>query len=259
MLIKHKLIANTAILVIAMSLMLILLNYESLSLQNNITIAKKIGDIKASILELRREEQDFSVRKDLQYVDKFTDKMRVAKEQISILADDFSRAGLSVPELNSMKAILVQYQSQFNKIVLLQRRIGLTPKAGLYGQLRAAVHDVETLIGKDNFQLLSEMLQLRRNEKDFMLRLDDKYVDKLKENTDILSLSVQASNLSPYKKQEIIKLIKAYQGAFLNLMSGQKELGYHQNMGVMKGMRDIVGKVDNQLIKLIVKSEAAVK
>ncbi len=259
MLIKHKLIANTAILVLAMILMLILLNYESLSLQHNITIAKNIGDIKASILELRRDEKDFSARKDLQYSEKFNQQMRLAEKQVSILADDFTSVGLSIPELNSMKAILVQYQSQFNKIVLLQKKIGLDPKAGLYGELRSAVHDVETLIGKGNYQLLSEMLQLRRNEKDFMLRLDDKYVDKLQKNSNTMLVSVQASELSSSKKQEVIKLIKAYQGAFLNLVSAQRELGYNQNMGVLKDMRDIVHKVDNELMKLLSKSEAAVK
>ncbi len=259
MLIKHKLIANTAILVLAMILMLILLNYESLSLQHNITIAKNIGDIKASILELRRDEKDFSARKDLQYSEKFNQQMRLAEQQVSKLADDFTSVGLSIPELDSMKAILVQYQSQFDKIVLLQKKIGLNPKAGLYGELRSAVHDVETLIGKGNYQLLSEMLQLRRNEKDFMLRLDDKYVDKLQKNSNTMLVSVQASELSSSKKQEVIKLIKAYQGAFLNLVSAQRELGYNQNMGVLKDMRDIVHQVDNELMKLLSKSEAAVK
>ncbi len=259
MLIKHKLIANTAILVLAMILMLILLNYESLSLQHNITIAKNIGDIKASILELRRDEKDFSARKDLQYSEKFNQQMRLAEQQVSKLADDFTSVGLSIPELDSMKAILVQYQSQFDKIVLLQKKIGLNPKAGLYGELRSAVHDVETLIGKGNYQLLSEMLQLRRNEKDFMLRLDDKYVDKLQKNSNTMLVSVQASELSSSKKKEVIKLIKAYQGAFLNLVSAQRELGYNQNMGVLKDMRDIVHQVDNELMKLLSKSEAAVK
>ena len=51
MLIKHKLIINTAILVLAMGLMLLMLNYESSALQHDISIAKKIGDITASVRE----------------------------------------------------------------------------------------------------------------------------------------------------------------------------------------------------------------
>jgi methyl-accepting chemotaxis protein len=259
MLIKYKLIANTAILVFAMILMLILLNYESSSLQSNINIAKNIGSIKASILELRRDEKDFSARKELKYSDKFNQNMKSAEAQISMLADDFLKVGLSVPELNSMKNILVEYQSQFNEVVSLQKKIGLDPKSGLYGELRKAVHNVEKLIGNDNYQLLSEMLQLRRNEKDFMLRLNEKYVDKFEKNANAILLNVQNSNFSASKRQEVIALIKVYRAAFLNLVNSQRELGYDENMGVMGNMRAIVHKVDNKLVQLLSKSEKVVK
>jgi methyl-accepting chemotaxis protein len=152
-----------------------------------------------------------------------------------------------------MKNILVEYQSQFNEVVSLQKKIGLDPKSGLYGELRKAVHNVEKLIGNDNYQLLSEMLQLRRNEKDFMLRLNDKYVDKLEKNASTMLLNVQNSNFSASKRQEVIALIKVYRAAFLNLVNSQRELGYDENMGVMGDMRAIVHKVDNKLVQLIAK------
>jgi methyl-accepting chemotaxis protein len=210
-------------------------------------------------LELRRDEKDFSARKELKYSDKFNQNMKSAEAQISMLADDFLKVGLSVPELNSMKNILVEYQSQFNEVVSLQKKIGLDPKLGLYGELRKAVHNVEKLIGNDNYKLLSEMLQLRRNEKDFMLRLNDKYVDKLEKNASAMLLNVQNSNFSASKRQEVIALIKVYRAAFLNLVNSQRELGYDENMGVMGDMRAIVHKVDNKLVQLLSKSEKVVK
>ena len=259
MLIKHKLIANTTILVLAMSLMLVLLNYESTSLQHDLTIAKHIGDIKASVLELRRDEKDFAARKMLKYSEKFNNQITEVKQQITTLTQDFAQVGLSMPELASTGNILTEYQSQFNKVVVLQKKIGLDAKSGLYGELRDAVHNVETLIGKNNYRLRSEMLQLRRNEKDFMLRLDDKYVDKIQANTKKLLLSVQASNFSPAKMQEVSKLVKVYQSAFLNLVTAQKALGYNEKMGVMNDMRNVVHQVDKELAQLLSKSEAAVK
>ncbi len=259
MLIKHKLIANTGILVLAMILMLLLLNYASSSLQHDITIANDIGNVKSSILELRRHEKDFIARKDLKYSDKFNQQMQITKQQITIIDDDFNRVGKSMPELQSMEAILTQYQAQFTSVVNLQKTIGLHPKDGLYGELRAAVHNVETLIGKDNFRLLSQMLQLRRNEKDFMLRLSDKYVDRLQANISKLITNVESSDFSFSKKQEVTSLVKQYESAFLKLVNAQKELGYNEKMGAMKNMRDIVHQVDSKLEALIVKSEAAVK
>jgi len=259
MLIKNKLIANTGILVLAMILMLVLLNYESSALQHDINIAKSIGNIKASVLELRHDEKDFSAHKKLEYSDHFNKQMKNVQQQINTLSDDFAAVGLSMPELTSMGNILVQYQTQFTNIVRLQKKIGLDAKSGLYGELRVAVHSVETLIGNDNYRLRSEMLQLRRNEKDFMLRLDDKYVDKLNKNVSKLLTTVQASDFSSSKKQKVNNLIKAYQNAFSNLVMSQKELGYNDKMGVMNEMRNVVYQVDIELKKLLTHSEAAVK
>jgi len=259
MLIKHKLIANTGILVLAMILMLLLLNYASSSLQHDITIANHIGNIKSSVLELRRDEKDFIARKDLKYSEQFNKQMQLAKQQIIVIQDDFTSVGKTMPELQSMEAILTQYQAKFTRVVTLQKTIGLNPKDGLYGELRAAVHNVETLIGNDNFQLLSQMLQLRRNEKDFMLRLSDKYVDRLQANINKLITNIENSDFSSSKKQEVTSLVKSYEASFLKLVNAQKELGYHEKMGAMKSMREIVHQVDSKLAAVLVNSEAAVK
>ena len=103
------------------------------------------------------------------------------------------------------------------------------------------------------------MLQLRRNEKDFMLRLDEKYLDKLNKNVSKLLTSVHASTFTSAKKQDVIKLIKAYQSAFSNLVISQKELGFNEEMGSRNKMRNVVHQVDNELKKLLSHSELAVK
>ncbi len=258
MLIKHKLIANTAILVVAMVLMLLLLNYQSNSLQHDITIANDIGNIKSSVLQLRRDEKDFLARKDLKYFDKFKKNMAALKQNVNALEQDFAQVGLTMPELNNLKKILSDYDSHFKDLVTLQQNIGLHPKDGLYGELRAAVHNVESLIGAQDYLLLSQMLQLRRNEKDFMLRLDDKYVDRLTGNVDKLNTSIEQSSFSGDDKAQLLQLTQAYKSAFLNLVSAQKELGYDAKSGLLGKMRATVHQVDSQMKTVISKSEQAV-
>ncbi len=258
MLIKHKLIANTGILVLAMALMLGLLTYSSSVLQQEIGIAGSIGKIENYVLQLRRNEKDFIARKDLKYFDKFNGNMEVLQQRVNQLELDFTNAGISLNEFATMQSVLAKYHQHFKDLVLMQQKIGLHAKDALYGELRSAVHDVETLIGKDNFQLLSEMLQLRRNEKDFMLRLDDKYVEKFKNNIDKLIIHLNSSDLSADRKQQTMALLSTYKGAFLNLVSAQQHLGYHATMGLLGDMRETVHQVDNILEQLIQKSEQAV-
>ena len=259
MLIKHKLIANTAILIFAMVLMLVLLTYASNSLQHDIEVAANIGKIESSVLQLRRNEKDFLARKDLKYFNQFEKNIAGLQQQVRSLEQSFSSSGSSLSEFSAMRSVLTKYNQHFKNITEIQQRIGLNPKDGLYGELRNAVHDVEELIGNDNFQLRSEMLQLRRNEKDFMLRLDDKYVDRLKSNATKLIASVNASDLSATNKSQIVNLLNSYETAFINLVTAQKQLGYHAKMGLLGEMRATVHQVDGILEQLMKKSQQAVE
>ena len=259
MLIKHKLIANTSILVLAMVLMLILLTYASNSLQHDIEVAADIGKVESSVLQLRRNEKDFLARKNLKYFNQFEKILKGLQQQVSSLQKSFENSGLTLNEFSAMQSILTKYNQHFKNLVTMQKRIGLHAKDGLYGELRSAVHDVEDLIGNDHFQLRSEMLQLRRNEKDFMLRLDDKYVDRLTSNLAKLIVSVNNSAFSSTKKAQIVDYLGSYQNAFLNLVMAQKQLGYHAKMGLKGEMRATVHQADTILEQLIKKSQQGVK
>lgn len=259
MLIKHKLIANTAISLVALILMLALLKYTSVALQGDIHIATDIGKVESYVLQLRRNEKDFLARKDLKYFDQFSKNMKTLQSHVSTLQQDFKSKGLNLNEFNDIKAVFTKYEQYFKQLVDKQKLIGLHPKDSLYGELRSAVHNVEELIGNDNYQLLSEMLQLRRNEKDFMLRLDDKYVDRLKSNVAILIENVNGSEFSDDRKTQLESLLNSYEKAFVNLVNAQKELGYNSKMGILGEMRKTVHQADGILAALLSKSQQAVK
>lgn len=259
MLIKHKLVTNSVILVCSMILMLGLLAYSNTSLQYDISIARHIGDIESSVLQLRRNEKDFLARKDLKYFEKFKNKMNTLKQKVAYLEGEFIDMGSALSELTAIQTILTQYNNHFAQLVSMQQRIGLHPKDGLYGELRSAVHDVEELIGKDDYLLLSEMLQLRRNEKDFMLRLNNKYVDKFNSNIDVLISDIKNSQFSADRKQQVLGLVDVYQTVFLNLVRVQRTLGFHSKMGILGEMRSTVHKVDEIMNTVLKESKIIVE
>lgn len=259
MTIKQKLIANTAILIIAMIIMLGLLTFSSSSLQTDVEVARKIGNIEAEVLQLRRNEKDFLARKDPKYLDKFNKVYGLLVSNVNYIDDYFDSIDLSVPEVARLKGILKEYQGLFSQVVEAQKEIGLHPKDALYGELRSAVHGVESLLGDKDYQLLSNMLQLRRNEKDFMLRLDDKYFDKWRSNADKFVVDVKASALDEATKSEVEANIGTYQTAFGNLVQAQKRLGYDSNSGLQGDMRAAVHKVDKDLAQLLKVSRQTVE
>ncbi|PKG39570.1 methyl-accepting chemotaxis protein [Psychromonas sp. Urea-02u-13] len=259
MLIKHKLIINTVTAMLSMLAMLLLVVFSSSSLQKDITLAQDIGKVEANILQLRRNEKDFLARKQLKYLDTFNKRIKTLEGNIKHLSLYLSEIGVDQNEAVKLENILTKYQDIFKKIVSKQQEIGLTPKAGLYGVLRKSVHSVESALGEDDYHAVSVMLRLRRNEKDFMLRLDEKYVKKFQANYDKFSIVVENSDLKESQKSEINKAVKSYQTAFLNLVKKQKELGLNSKSGLQKEMRSTIHQVDESLASLVAKTTKSVQ
>ena len=85
MLIKHKLVLNTGISIVSLMLMLGLLSFAVTSLENNINVARELGEVQSYILQLRRHEKDFIARKDMKYVDDFYKHQKVLETDIECL------------------------------------------------------------------------------------------------------------------------------------------------------------------------------
>jgi methyl-accepting chemotaxis protein len=254
MLIKHKLALNTSILVVAIAFLLIILSFSSGSLQKDVDIARTIGAIDSDVLQLRRNEKDFLARKDLKYVESFKKKVAGLKAELNHLENVFEKASTDISHVKSLKKVINDYEKHFLELVDIQKEIGLTPTDGLYGSLRSAVHDAEEILGKSNYQLLSEMLQLRRNEKDFMLRLDEKYLSRWKGNAEEFVKNINSSAISASVKNSLVASIAAYQSAIEDLVDGQIRLGLSSSQGKLGEMRKTIHQVDQFTTQLIAKT-----
>ncbi len=258
MLIKHKLMFSTAVSTLSMVAMLILLILTSTALQDDITLAHNIGEVESDILQLRRHEKDFLARKDLKYLSAFTKQADRLKSDLQHLEVSLSKIDIDTTESEQMRHIIDNYLTLFQKLAKQQEIIGLTPKTGLYGELRKAVHNAEDLIGSDDYKVLSVMLQLRRNEKDFMLRMDTKYVKKFTKNIVKINSTLDNSSLSSSKVQAIKNSISVYEKAFNNLVKGQTILGLSSKLGILEEMRSAVHQVDEKLEILVEHTNHAV-
>ncbi len=259
MLIRSKLKISTAIFVVSMIAMLGLLVIATSTFEKNLKITQYIGEIKADILLLRASEKDFIARKKLKYSDKFSEHLEKIHQNVNKVGDLLAGGGSRVVEIATLAKVLDEYKHNFTAIVALQQKIGLHAKDGLYGKLRVSVHDVEALIGQQDFQLLSRMLQLRRNEKDFMLRLDEKYVVKHNNNIELLLIDLENCQLDSVTIERIESLVKQYQTAFLNLVKAQKSLGFNAQGGLKSAMEESLYQVDIALYRLLAHGESEIR
>jgi methyl-accepting chemotaxis protein len=123
----------------------------------------------SELLQLRRNEKDFLLRKELRYAEMHAKSLEAARSRVEGL-----KAGVT-GDLGALYARVdgefANYRTAFDDVVKTQRDIGLTADDGKWAAMRAAAKTVEDALEKMSADTLTAaLLQLRRNEKDFMLR-----------------------------------------------------------------------------------------
>ncbi|MGL4939305.1 methyl-accepting chemotaxis protein [Shewanella sp.] len=234
MLIRSKLLLSAAVSMTAVIAMFGLQVYTN-SVETELTLAAQhVLELERDVLQLRTNEKDFLSRKDLKFVDSNQSVNAEIEVAIAALALTFKRYEVSDSALDSFELNLNQYQRAFDEVVQLQQDIGLTPQTGLYGELRNAARNVESLLNEyEQLPLAVAALQLRRNEKDFMLRRELSHVESFANNVKVFTSSLTASNLDAETQEKVLELIGQYQKAFNSLVSKEQQFGLTQHEGLI--------------------------
>lgn len=248
MLIKQKLILNTALLVAALVAMLGLFyntqsNIEKLNYAKNLIVHQQVN-----MLTLRRNEKDFLARLDLSYETKFNETMSALFIDQALLENVMNEFSIDTTILLELTEDFKQYQADFSAVVSASKMLGLTPEAGLQGQLRGAVHNIESeLAALDQDDLLVTMLQLRRHEKDFMLRSNPKYIVSFNTTLDQLESDLRSGSLPADKTRLLMSLSEQYRNGFNQYADGKKALGLTSKEGKLLAMRESIHKTETAL------------
>ncbi|HEX9843334.1 MAG TPA: hypothetical protein VGC20_11320, partial [bacterium] len=134
---------------------------------------------KETLLQTRRGEKDFLLRSDAKYAEQAranADRLAAvfrAMQQLPLTDAEMRRVG-------ELQAGLGTYRTAFDQMVASSMELGLTENEGLQGSLRKAVHTIEsTLEQHGQIALTASMLAMRRHEKDFILRGQERYGKQL--------------------------------------------------------------------------------
>lgn len=260
MLIKHKLILNTVLLVLALVAMFALFyntesNLKQLNYAKNLVVHQQVN-----MLTLRRNEKDFLARLDLSYETKFNETMNSLLADQILLERVMSDFSIDTKTLLELTEDFKEYQSDFSSVVTASKELGLTPETGLRGVLRGAVHNIESELSALNQDaLLVTMLQLRRHEKDFMLRDNTKYIASFNKTLDQLKSNLSSGSLPADKAQLLISQSEKYREGFNQYADGKIALGLTSKEGKLLAMRKSIHKTESALDALEAQLTSAIQ
>ncbi len=248
MLIKNKLILSTVLLVLSMIVLVLVRQYTANS-TNQLTAGVQLtADIENKILSLRRAEKDFLARKDTKYLEQFSvssEKLANKSKQLQAIFLDFD---IDTQSLQQLSRVITSYQEHFFRLAEQQKIIGLHANDGLYGELRKAAHEIEAEIKQLPPHLMTGLLQLRRDEKDFMLRLKPKYIERFSSHYQQLNTQLASQNTRAQS------LLEDYNRLFLTFTRAYQVMGLAPDLGLSGTMRTEINSAESLLVDLLTSS-----
>jgi len=215
------------------------------SLQN---ITAQIEDITTDVLKLVKHEADFFENELLSDDFYKTGKSKSLKKNRDLLQDIQKRIQnlLQKSEIESfgvdsklrqLSVELNNYNLKLNKVVDAYFKKG-KKDTGLEGKMRSYIHELE------NREVLSQtlILNLRRYEKDYLMRKDSISIVFFQEN-------IQSAR-QQLKKSDDLDLLEKYEQTFQQYITFDKILGLQQN-NKSTGLKDQVNQHSETAIQLI--------
>lgn len=234
-----KLVASTVLVVILVGAMWFGVTAYTASRQNEANDAQRIGqELVIEFLQTRRALKDillhdltdptFYSETKTEYEQKHQRAMTRLHEHIQTLGQQDSQAIRAL--LSKLKTASDNYQAQFQAMINAYVQRGFND-LGLVGEWRKAVTALEdkfTTIKEDDLQ--NELLELRRAEKNYLLRGESKYIALVKSQLE--TLRTKARKDIPNDSAAILALLKSYEDAFEQYQTLNEKIGITKQDGL---------------------------
>lgn len=203
-------------------------------------LKSKVDKIVSAFAEMRKQEKDFLLfsRKEEAFLangesqslsrhSKAFGEIKEAMEEIRQY-----RAASVQGELSALDAVLRAYEGSFQQLVRSYKIRGFKDH-GLEGDMREIVHQLQQCKSKEEQWFA---LMLRRHEKDFFIRQDEKYIQTLHQRAAEFKAFVKTADMphmSPEYKATTLESINDYQHHFNRIARMDKEIGLNPEQGLL--------------------------
>jgi methyl-accepting chemotaxis protein len=176
------------------------------------------------LLQIRRSEKDLGLRREPDY-----------RQRVLALLDGFTHKLASSQLEPAIREKLDREIGVYRETFLAyaERALNNEDIEGGKGPFRQAAHRIEDILNAHRVpDMKTHILQLRRREKDYLLRLDPTYVDMAIVELQYLDTSVGDSLIADTEKAQLRAMLSDYRRDFLALVEQNRLIGQlQQEMG----------------------------
>jgi methyl-accepting chemotaxis protein len=186
-------------------------------LKEEVAIMSHAGAAETYMLQCRRNEKDFLLRKDLKYKEKFQSSIADVQRHVDAIVPlaqvlgNEELAGLA----RSIQKSAATYKNTFHELVAAWERRGLDHESGLQGTFRDIVHEAEAAFAKHEVQdLYIGFLSMRRWEKDYHRTRDGKYLKRMHATMATFQADLDSREMKTEQLEQTARGFSAYKQHF---------------------------------------------
>jgi len=181
-------------------------------------------------------------------VDPLADQVGIVRTNLRSLMD--SSQGDEIDKLSAADQAVSSYLEEFLATVKLIETKGFR-NDGLEGEFRQKVHTIEEAITAESLDRLAvDMLTIRRHEKDYLMRGDQRYVANIAATIEKLKNDTAASGLTADKQANINQLADEYQSLFSQVVDIDTDIaaGKARWQQVVSGVLPLLNDIHDQAV-----------
>ncbi|QCG87597.1 methyl-accepting chemotaxis protein [Azospirillum sp. TSH100] len=210
-----------------------------------VTRTETLKTLRIQLLNGRRVEKDFLLRRDGELPARHAALVAEMQRTLDGLAAALP-PGVGADRLGKARAELADYGRQFAEVADRQTRIGLDENKGLLGTLRGAVHSVESALARyDDPRLMAGLLMMRRHEKDFLARVDGKYIDSFTASVAAFLTALDGAPVPEIDRAPVRAAIETYRRDFTELARAVLDM-----TGEVRKLSDSYGRLEPVLLEV---------
>ncbi len=251
--IRTKLLLSFFLLLL-ITLSMLLLNSWSVERERGVRqITEALQNIALQIQMVKKLERDFFLDEtnDSKYYQNQKSEYLFARDRnLNIIRGELGflkqAKELDSTQLNAQIVLLEnkfkEYEAVFQQIEQLILERGFKDY-GLEGQMRRCIHEIENASANFGFDLAT-ILMIRRHEKDFMLRKERQYSDKLWKKVEEFKQDIAQKSPTPAVKTRFTDLLEKYREIFVKIVLLDEKIGFTSRTGLKQKLAFISDDVE---------------
>jgi len=242
--VKTKLVIISIVAVMGLGALLALSILGGNHMQAASRLESEASDALISMLQARRQEKNFFLRKDVVWYKKAQTEVEELKAHLAKITElDSSMAD----QVQSALLLVNQYDSNLAKIVATEQELGLSALEGLRGKVRKNFRQMQDrlrILEADD--IYATLMRARSAEKNFILWSDDVSLTKYRQDMDAVKTSLGASTkVDARSYSELHEMLGEHEAAFDLLVQKVrlKDSSLNENIIVARKVEPIVQSI----------------